>query len=195
MKKVMLLVIILTALGFSCKAQKGYEKSIETGYSIGVGDVKNNTFSLAMINGYRFSPTFYAGLGVGIGFTDGITGLNISTLDIRKEYRTEAYLIPVYLHAKINLTHSNTSPFFSINTGYTFDLNSYLKDAPGFMIQPSFGVDFKINNKMSIYALTGLNFQHCRYSYTYHVSNIADWDIDTKSEMIKAIDLKIGFRF
>ena len=199
MKKIFYFVMLSTlVLSLPINAQyKGYEKSVEIGYAIGVGEYNNNILNLSMINGYRFNNTFYAGIGVGVGYSDALNGVDISTENVTTEYRTEAILIPIFAHIKFNLSKDNKiSPFLSLNAGYTLDANQYLRDAPGFYLQPNFGVDNKLTDKTSIYGLVGLNLQHFNYSYTRNVTTTdSDWDITTKSEMLKAIEIKVGFKF
>lgn len=199
MKKIFYFVMLSAlVLSLPINAQyKGYEKSVEIGYAIGVGEYNNNILNLSMINGYRFNNTFYAGIGVGVGYSDALNGVDISTENVTTEYRTEAILIPIFAHIKFNLSKDNKiSPFLSLNAGYTLDANQYLRDAPGFYLQPNFGVDNKLTDKTSIYGLVGLNLQHFDYSYTRNVGTTgSDWDITTKSEMFKAIDIKVGFKF
>ena len=176
-------------------SQAGYEKSVEVGAAIGVGDYSNNTFGVNIINGYRFNDYLFTGVGIGLGYSNALNGVDIKN-GITNEYRTDAYLVPLFANVKANLTTGKTSPFFQLNLGYTFDLNQYLKDAPGFMLEPAFGVDFNIDNKKTFYILAGFNLQHCEYSYTRNVGATTDnWDIDTKSEMLKAISLRVGFKF
>lgn len=188
------LVALITGFSSNVYAQKGYQKSIEAGASIGVGDYSNNTFGIAMINGYRFNNCLFAGVGVGIGYSNALNGVNIK--HGTTEYRTDAYLIPVFANIKANLTTSKVSPFFQLNIGYTFDVNQYLRDAPGFMIEPAFGIDFNLDSKKAIYVLAGFNLQHSEYSFTRNVGTTTDnWDITTKSEMLKAISLRVGLKF
>lgn len=188
------LVALITGFSSNVYAQKGYQKSIEAGASIGVGDYSNNTFGIAMINGYRFNNYLFAGVGVGFGYSNALNGVNIKYGTT--EYRTDAYLIPVFANIKANLTTGKVSPFFQLNIGYTFDVNQYLRDAPGFMIEPAFGVDFNLDTKKAIYVLAGFNLQHSEYSFTRNVGTTTDnWDITTKSEMLKAISLRVGFKF
>jgi len=192
------ILLLALILSLSLNAQnKGYEKSAEIGYAVGVGKYNNDIFNLSIINGYRFNNTFFAGIGVGVGYSNALNGVDISTLGITREYRTDAILIPVYANIKANLSKdSKISPFLSLNVGYTIDVNQYLKDAPGLYIQPNFGIDFKMTDKTSIYGLVGFNLQHFDYSYTRNVgTTTSDWEITTKSEMFKAIDLKIGIKF
>lgn len=176
-------------------AQKGYEKSIELGFAMGIGDYTNSTFGATMINGYRFNDHFFTGVGVGFGYSNALNGVNINGIEV-KEYRTDAYLIPVFAHFRANLTSGKTSPFLRLDVGYTFDVNQYLKDAPGVMIEPSVGVEFKTEDKKTFYALAGFNLQHSKYSYTKNLGSMDnDFEITNKSEMLKAISLKVGFSF
>ncbi len=199
MKRILLFFVLSTFISIpSINAQnKGYEKSIEIGYSVGVAKYNNDNIHLSIINGYRFNNTLYAGIGVGVGYSNSLDGIDISTLRYTTEYRTDAILLPIYGNIKANLSNdTKISPFLSLNIGYTFDANQYLRDAPGFFLQPNFGVDFKITDQTSIYGLVGINLQHFEYTYTRNIgSTTSDWEITTKSEMFKAIDLKIGFKF
>ena len=198
MKKLVFFALAMAlTLNNTSRAQTSYEKSVDVGFLAGMGEYKNNTFSLSMINGYRFSNTLFAGIGVGVGFSNALNGVDISTLDITTEYRTEAILIPVFANIKANLIdESKVSPFLSINVGYTIDANQYLRDAPGFMLQPNFGIDFSLSDKNAIYLLVGFNLQHFEYTYTRNVgTTTTDWDITTKSEMFKSIDIRVGLKF
>ncbi|NDV47847.1 hypothetical protein D0T49_12400 [Paludibacter sp. 221] len=196
MKKTLLILLLLLPSLFLSAQKKGYEKSIELGYAIGVGEYNNNTINLSMINGYRFSDYLYTGVGVGIGYSNAITYVNKNRYGTIDETRATALLVPIFAQIKANFTNGDISPFVSLNVGYTIDLNSYLKHAPGFMLQPNFGVDFKLNEKSSIYALVGFNLQHFDYVYTYNLgTSSSNWDVENRSEMFKAIDIKVGFKF
>lgn len=196
MKKLICILFLTSVMLENINAQKGYEKSIEVGTNIGVGEYSNTSFGANMINGYRFNEYFYLGLGVGFGYSNALNGVDIDKYGYTTEYRTDAYLIPIYASIKANFTKSNISPFFRFNIGYTFDANQYIKDAPGLMIEPSIGVDFKINDKNTIYTALGFNLQHSEYSYTRNVgATNSNWDITTKSEMLKSASIKVGFKF
>lgn len=188
-------LVILTTGSYAIFAQKGYEKSIEVGASLGVGEYSNNTFGLYMINGYRFNKHFFAGIGTGFGYSNTLTMVNIIN-KTTTESRGDAYLIPVFINLKANLTDSKTSPFLQLNTGFTFDADQYPKDSPGLMIEPSFGVDFNIGNNNSIYVMTGFNLQNNNYLYLKDIGTASeDWEVSTKKEMFKAISLRIGIKF
>lgn len=175
---------------------KGYEKSIELGYAVGIGKIQNDIFNISMINGYRLNNTFFIGVGVGIGYSDVIYHYKYELGNIT-EFRSEVWLVPIFANIKVNLTNeSKVSPFLSFDIGYTIDANQYLRDAPGFMFKPNFGVDFKITQSVSIYTKIGINLQHFNYTYTrIGINYPIDWEMTDKSEMLKAIDIKIGFKF
>lgn len=195
MKK-FLFMLSLIPFATNVYSQKGYEKSIEVGASIGVGEYSNTSFGVSMINGYRLNDYLFIGAGLGIGYSNLLNGVNIDKYKTTTEYRTDAYLIPVYANIKANFSKSNISPFFRLNIGYTFDLNQYIQDAPGLMIEPAIGVDFKINEKNIIYTTLGFNLQNTAYSYTRNLGTTdKDWEVTTKSEMLKAASIKIGIKF
>lgn len=198
MKKTFYLTLLsIFVLCSSVNAQnKGYEKSIELGYAVGIGKIQNDIFNISMINGYRVNNTFFIGIGFGIGYSDVINRYDYELGNIT-EHRTETLLVPIFANIKVNLTdESKVSPFLSLDIGYTIDANQYLRDAPGFMFKPNFGVDFKITQTVSIYTKIGINLQHFNYTYTRNIRiNPLDWEITDKSEMLKAIDIKIGFIF
>lgn len=196
MKKFIYILFLTSIISGNINAQKGYEKSIEVVTNIGVGEYSNTSFGASMINGYRFNDYFYLGLGVGFGYSNTLNVVDINKYGYTTEYRTDAYLIPIYTSIKTNFSKSNISPFFRFNIGYTFDANQYIEDAPGLMIEPSIGVDFKINDKNTIYTVFGLNIQHSEYSYTRNTGTTDNnWDITTKSEMLKSASIKLGFKF
>lgn len=136
-----LITLLLFVIAFcTCKtfAQKGYEKSIEGGYAFGLGTFKNSTVNLAILNGYRFNKKIYLGGGICFGYSNALNGFDEKN-GLSNEYKTQALLVPIYISSKVNISSEKLSPFFMLNAGYTFDINSYAKDAPGLMIMPAVG--------------------------------------------------------
>jgi hypothetical protein len=169
------------------------------GYLTGIGEYKNDIISLSMINGFRFSDAFFAGIGVGIGYSNEIIRVEQTRLffiDIITVSRGSAILIPIYANIKANLTNNTkTTPFLSLNVGYTIDALVSISNAPGFMLQPSFGFDHRMSDKSSIYFSVGFNLQRFNYTFVNHnYTNINDF-ITRRSEMNKAVDIRMGFRF
>jgi hypothetical protein len=195
MKKITLLLFFMAFYTSQTFAQKGYEKSIEAGYAFGVGTYKNSTANIAMLNGYRFNKSFYLGGGVGFGYSNALNGYDEKN-GLFTEHRTDAFLVPVFISAKVNLSSKQASPFIMLNTGYSFDINSYLKDSPGLMVMPAIGINITMKEKQAVYFLMGLNMQHSKFSYTRNIgTTTTDWEVSTKSQMLKSLEIRIGLRF
>ena len=196
MKRFIIIVLaLLAATNIYAQKQSGYEKTIEGFASIGVGEISNSTFGVAMINGYRFNDQLFVGLGIGVGYMNEVT-----SVEVIEEYidvdRGDAYPVPVFINGKYSLSTNKIAPYFSANVGYTLDINEYIRHAPGLMIEPAVGIDFALNEKQFAYFQIGLNFQHANYYYQKDVYDIlGDWEISTKSAMLKAISLRVGFSF
>ena len=190
------LAALLTLFGSETHAQKGYEKSIEAGTAIGAGTYSNTSYGISMINGYRFNDYFYMGVGIGFAYSNALNGVSIKENGSKSEYRTGAYLIPLFADFKANFTSGKISPFFLLNAGYTFDAAQHLQDAPGVMVEPTLGVDFKFSGKKALYALVGFNLQHGEYTFTRNIGTTSsDWEVSNKSEMFKAVSIRVGFKF
>ena len=164
--KIFFTTLLLTGIFLSVNGQVGYEKSIELGGAIGLDKFTKGSFEIDMINGYRFNDCFSLGVGTGFRYTDALYYTS-NTLDYYFESRDGKFLIPLYARVKANLTKAKVSPFFLANVGYTFDVGQNPnKNTYGLMIEPSFGVDFKLNEKnLGFYFLVGFNMQKAEYTY------------------------------
>lgn len=64
------------------------------------------------------------------------------------------------------------------------------------MVEPALGVDFKFSGKKALYALVGFNLQHDEYTFTRNIgTTTSDWEVSNKSEMFKAVSIRVGFKF
>ncbi len=90
---------------------KGYRSFLDAGYSYGIDDGGSDRVSLTYIGGYNFSSYLYVGLGFGVSVTDLIGG--------------NAELgLPIFAHIRSAfLKKSRTSPFISVNVGYSVALS------------------------------------------------------------------------
>ena len=121
---------------------------------------------VSYVNGYRFSPHFAMGLGVGVNYY----------------FDFEQFSAPVYLHLTADLLKRDITPYISLNIGNNFQLNGgkynygiydgmseeELVSAPmvrkehyrGFFAEPSVGVKFNCGGKRAnvglAYALDGV---------------------------------------
>jgi len=183
------ILTILIIISISAIAQKGYEKSIEFGGSIGLDNFTNYSYSIEMINGFRFNDYLFIGGGVGFRYTDALYFR--SHIGSRfYESRDGKYLIPLYARLKANLTNANVSPFFLGNIGYTFDVGQNPnKNTYGLMIEPAFGIDFRLNDgRTGLYFLVGVNLQNAEYRY-FGINS------ETIQGMATSISLRGGISF
>lgn len=177
-------IVLLISIGFNSMAQDGYVKSIEVGGAIGIDKFTKSSFEIEMINGYRFSDYLLLGVGVGFRFTDALYYRGYVASNFY-ESRDGKYLIPLTFRLKANLTNTEVSPFILGNVGYTFDVGQNPnKNTYGLLIEPAFGVDFKIyEGKSCLYFLVGFNMQSAEYKY-----------FGTSEEIIKGMANSISLR-
>ncbi|MDD3911639.1 MAG: outer membrane beta-barrel protein [Bacteroidales bacterium] len=191
MKKLFFTVLAIFVFSSIFAQNKGYEKTIEIGGNFGLDNMTNYSFNISMINGYRFNDNLFTGIGVGYRYTDAL----YCESDITGKDNDGKDLIPVFFRIKVNLTKGKVSPFFVGDAGYSIDLgdNPY-RTVEGFMCDPAFGIDFKLNDKKTaLYFMTGVNIQKSKYYYFRVNSDIP------MEEIIKsngyAIEFRLGIRF
>lgn len=136
------------------------------------------TAAFQMINGYRFSSRFAAGLG--IGFTP---------------YSDPLSLLPVFLNANFKFLEANTSPFVSLSAGYNF---SILSDEDtqidahrgGFMLNPGIGLEFSTSSGLGWYVSAGLKIDNSVFEEETWNGRIMETDIN-----YRRLQMGLGFTF
>lgn len=174
MKKLLLSALLVCSfLIVAAQPKEGFEKSVQTGYSYGFGEVKSSSFNVAFTYGYRLNPLAYIGAGTGIGITDG---------------NYDRYIIPLYAIFKINFTKTKISPYFQFNVGYTFGLNTKLNEGYSMLYSPAFGADYNINSEKSVYFQIGVDYQGHR------LFNGIDYT-GFLNKYMTALNFRIGYKF
>lgn len=199
MKKFLLVIACLLLLHGNVSAQnKGFEKAIEVNGSVGLDKCTKYTFGANFIGGYRFNDSFFIGAGVGYTYLEGLyyhsyeyvgkyNSQNYDSYDVRSN-------LQIFVRTKLNLTSTKVSPFVMIDLGGTFGLTSNeIKMANGFMYEPAIGVDFKINEKQTVYAMLGYKGQ--QYQYKYFNLTYGDTSIETLKENSGGFCFHLGFKF
>lgn len=199
MKRTFLLAFALL-LGIASYAQNsGYEKSVEINGAFGLDDYQKYTFGIGMVNGYRINDNLYLGVGIGYEYlkgmyyksyeyVGGITGSKkYDSYDIRNN-------VQLFGRIKANLTSSNVSPFLSVDLGYNVGLGgNEIKMANGLFYEPAFGIDFKLDEKQSIYFMIGYNGQN--YEYKFYNLTLGSAGNDTEKKTAGKLSLRLGFVF
>lgn len=130
----------------------------ETGFSLIPGN-SGTAVSLRMVNGYQFTSRLSA--GVGLGFTS---------------YGDPLDLIPVFLQLKYKFLEANTTPYFSLSSGFSFSVydeggdddpnqnnNPIEEHDGGFMLTPAVGVHFATSGSVAWYLQAGFNLDNAEY--------------------------------
>ena len=113
------------------EAERGYFGVVEgsTGYSLYGGEL---AASVGMVNGYKFSPFLYVGVGVDFGTT------SVWHWNPYSGYPASDIILPIYAHVRYSiLGRKRVSPFIAFNAGYDVLGNA------GLLIEPSAGVEVK----------------------------------------------------
>lgn len=170
MKKIVLLLVLFIAMIGTVNAQSSkskYQGDIQLGYSFGVGNFPTDRLNVHLINSVRVNEYFSAGIGLGFDYYCN----NSSEL-----------MMPFFVNFKGYLPVSQkTSLFLSTDVGYSVGVSSDMRGANGFMITPSVGSSFNVNDKNAITLSLGYNKQ--RLSEGGFGINM------------NAVTLKVGFTF
>jgi outer membrane autotransporter protein len=94
----------------------------------------------------------------------------------------KAVFIPVFADFRTNLLASKTSPYFSLDIGYS------IGDGGGFMLNPTIGTDFKISNKASLNIGIGYEMQKLDFYGSYYY-------LHKSSKNSGALTIKLGVSF
>lgn len=189
MKKNLLLIALFTS--FICAAQSEFKPTVNVYYDLGIDDYKTNTIGIDFISGFKVTDLITLGAGTGIGSSDMLYYKSYNKGD-SYDSRETVMILPLYGHGKINFTQTGISPYLSLNAGYTLSLTSSYDD-PGLMIKPSFGVDFPLKNKGSLFAQVGYKYQH--FNYTYFSITETDAYDTRESGHAAQLEFSVGYTF
>ncbi|MDD4819531.1 MAG: hypothetical protein PHD21_01685 [Flavobacteriales bacterium] len=137
MKKTLILIVALLMVNVAFAQNKiSYQGEVNVGYGIGVGDYGVDKLSVHVLNGIRFCPYFFAGVGVGY--------------DHYSKSGDSASAIPLYGNAKGYLPVSKrTELFVSLDCGYNI-LFANSTTYNGYLVVPAVGAQFKLEGKKAL---------------------------------------------
>jgi len=187
--KIKVLLLIFICLSSTDAIAQNYEKSFEVGGTIGLGDINNSYLDILMINGCRLSKSFYLGVGTGFSYGNLIEKFSEDESDITN--RISELSIPLFVRLKIDLHKKNKlTPFIAGNLGYVFYPNEVYDPRNGIMIEPDYGIEYKLHDYLTLYGILGL---HMRHAFYYHVLN--EWDYQDVSTIVCGITIRGGIKF
>lgn len=151
--------------------EKGFEQSVELGTT---PDFVYGFWFLSAeyIAGYRFNDIFFVGGGTGIDWE-----VSSGSLAIPLYATTRAYILP----------KSRWQPFFGLSLGTVFRVSEledwyYNHKDVGLHLNPSIGVNYRINQKYSCYCAVGYMYRDMEHKYY-------------KDYSASCLSIKLGFTF
>lgn len=138
------------------------------GYMGMVSGTFGTDFGVSVINGYRFSPHFYLGLGVGVG-----TGLITETIHTPE----------FYLYLMSEFSKKRVAMFADFSYGFYFDPWEGVDSQATITL----GVRNRLRKNPNMAMWWGLNFGVRGYSYS--------WDGYYQSGVVPIVSAKIAFSF
>jgi len=126
---------------------KGYEGMVQLGYGVQLEQYGADRAKLNIVNGYRFSPRFVAGLGLGLR---QYIGPGRSTL-----------LLPVFLHLRTNILNRRVSPYLSADIGTSFNASDDFT-TEGLILNGGIGVSLRLGQRTALLIGAGYDLQRLR---------------------------------
>ena len=128
---------------------RGYMGEVVVGGGVSVSGRDFTDISLSVINGFRFSPQFAIGLGVGVG-------ASICERFYYFRETTTYYYAPIFLHLRSDFLNRRVSPFVALNFGLA--ISGLPDDDDDTFIEIILGCSFNVGqrHRMSI-GLNGRN--------------------------------------
>lgn len=161
----------------------GFMHMTEVGMIAGNNDSgEDPAYSISTVNGYRFSPYFGAGLGIGIEGYSRIT------------------MMPVFLSFRGNLRKSQVTPYYFVNAGYSaawkndnIEGINYDYVRGGFMLQPGLGYMFALKN-MALFFNLGYKIQQSSIAYNFESGWASPTEIQ-EERIRRRLTMSIGIAF
>ena len=183
-----------------------YEQSIEYTTASDFQDKGDDrsVFGLEYIGGIRFSNLFFLGAGIGINFHSFSDDFILNYSDARGLYCVDCpenlVSVPIYLHTRLYFTNTRCQPYFALSIGgqVTGRKDAKFHDTyynPScFMISPQLGINFKFNNKLSMYMSVGCLARDIIYEAYYDYYDNVMYETHRFGEGI-AMKMSVGVTF
>jgi hypothetical protein len=189
----------------------GYHGFVDFGYTIGMGDSAHafNRMELTITQGYQFSPSLFAGLGMGVHmYSDSVPLRKIeNSIPVVSSL---SYVFPVFVDIRYNLSNGSIKPFAALKAGYGIGLSKtstdttdpvtgersrkteYKAENLGFYVAPSLGTKFMIGRSLAFNVGLGYSMQFFN-DKTLKPSDPTK--IINKTDFMGGVTLKAGLEF
>ncbi len=172
----------------------GYEQSIDLSYGT-LMSYPHSYISATYIGGYRFDHRFFLGAGAGVNLA-----IARNSESIGKETTETSNLlnIPLYAHFRTYFLNRRCTPFIGISLGALLSTPRYATLALGkakygtcgLLLNPQVGVNYRMNEKSSIYFAVGFA------GHTFpKFSDITAYNMMYAPKFHYGVDAHLGFTF
>ncbi len=158
--------------------QKGYQGSVVTGYTIGIGHHDIDCIELSTTHGYRLNPYFFIGGGAGCSFYKKYSTADTYTpLDVRKNQVD----VPLYAAIRYVVLNSSVTPFLDTRVGHFITHNG------GVYLHFSLGCRVSTYGQQALNFLIGYSYENLEYhsiglDYSHKYRNLGTEGIFFKLE-------------
>ena len=184
-----------------------YEQSIEftaaTDFQDKGGD--RSVYGLEYIGGIRFSNLFFLGAGIGINFHSFSDDFDLSYSDAVGLYCVDCpenlVSVPLYLHTRLYFTDTRCQPFFALSIGGQITGRKDAKfhkayyNPSCFMINPQLGINYQLNDKLSMYLTAGCMIRDIVHTVYYNTYDNETYVYHNMGEGGIAMKMSIGVTF
>ena len=132
-----------------------FQQSVDLEFG-GLSENINTAIGANYIAGYRFNDVVFLGGGVGLSMIDGYSYSDPYDACYYGEVQAR-----LFANSRFYLTTTRLQPFFDISAGITYleeERHYYEYNDWGIMLNPQFGVNYKIKEKLSFYINLGFQF-------------------------------------
>ncbi len=157
---------------------KGYMGIIEANVGYGLteksagSEMGAGRLQATLINGYKFNPYFYLGLGTGVNYYLSHEN-NLS--------------VPLYGHMRVDFMDQNTTPYLALNLGANVAVKDQSTNFNGLLAEVALGVSFRVSDLNCVYL--GLCYAKNKMELSGGTSY---WE---KSTGMNFVLIKVGFTF
>ncbi|MDL2243240.1 hypothetical protein LJB84_00135 [Bacteroidales bacterium OttesenSCG-928-J19] len=151
---------------------KTFRALIDMGYTLGLGELKQNRGELSLSAGAQFSSIFFAGVGAGVHL-----------YGMEKDFEA---IIPLFVDIRVNFINGRVSPFLGMKGGYSFHIAQF--NEVGAYFTPTIGVRFRTSQDVAVNVSIGYS---CQNAKVYYYDGYSIYGPERRN--LGGISLKLGF--
>jgi|JI10StandDraft_1071094.scaffolds.fasta_scaffold00289_26 hypothetical protein len=162
-------------------SKSGYLGLIQVGVAGPLTEYSFGFYKADLINGYRFSPHFSMGVGIGVRHLSDEVFQDLGDgFDYSIYYMEEQTIFPVFLDLRFNFIKRKVTPYLGLQGGYKF---------PGLMGNATVGAKINLGNTSALHIGVGIEVMELQF---YEFGSFSDYDY---FEPTTGLSINLGFSF